>query len=98
MSMTKRTARKAFDPVGDSWLYIAQLRTDLFQDTFPLSQIYVIIILPDGGPDLESLRVENATKTGWRQAYSIFWQVANALGQAEQKLSFEVRARMRAIE
>ncbi|KAJ7167503.1 hypothetical protein C8R46DRAFT_1163059 [Mycena filopes] len=52
-------------------------------DTFALSQAYAIIVLPNGGPDLEA--------AGWKQACSVFWQVAKALAQAEQLVSFEHR-------
>jgi serine/threonine-protein kinase haspin len=52
--------------------------------------MYAIIVLAHGGVDLEHFKFENAAKTGWRQAYSLFWQVANALDQAEQKFKFEV--------
>ncbi|KAG7097200.1 hypothetical protein E1B28_004571 [Marasmius oreades] len=60
-------------------------------DTFGVSQAYVIIALPDGGPDLEAFRFSNASKTGWRQASSIFWQVTKALAHGEQLVSFEHR-------
>ncbi|KAE9409962.1 hypothetical protein BT96DRAFT_962040 [Gymnopus androsaceus JB14] len=50
---------------------------------FSVSQAYAIIVLPNGGPDLEAMR--------WRQACSIFWQVAKGLARAEQLVSFEHR-------
>lgn len=59
-------------------------------DTFSVSQLYAIIILPNGGPDLEAYQFATPSRTGWRQACSIFWQVAKALGHAEQLVSFEV--------
>ncbi|KAJ6628927.1 hypothetical protein B0H10DRAFT_1989870 [Mycena sp. CBHHK59/15] len=59
-------------------------------DTFTVSQAYAIIVLPNGGPDLEAYTFKNA-KTGWKQACSIFWQVAKALAHAEQLVSFEHR-------
>ena len=59
-------------------------------DTFSVSQLYAIIILPNGGPDLEAYQFAAPSRTGWRQACSIFWQVAKALGHAEQLVSFEV--------
>ncbi|KAI3615198.1 other haspin protein kinase [Moniliophthora roreri] len=59
-------------------------------DTFGVSQVYAIIALPNGGPDLEAYKFTNASKTGWRQASSIFWQVTKALARAEQLVSFEV--------
>ncbi|TRM68184.1 hypothetical protein BD626DRAFT_450537 [Schizophyllum amplum] len=60
-------------------------------DTFNVSQLYAIIILPNGGPDLEAYQFTTPSRTGWRQACSIFWQVAKALGHAEQLVSFEHR-------
>lgn len=59
-------------------------------DTFKVSQVYVIIVLPNGGPDLEAYTFYNANRTGWRQASSLFWQVAKALAHAEELVSFEV--------
>ncbi|KAF7301926.1 Other/Haspin protein kinase [Mycena indigotica] len=58
-------------------------------DTFAVSQAYAIIVLPNGGPDLEAYTF--AAKNGWKQACSIFWQVAKTLGHAEQLVSFEHR-------
>ncbi|KAJ7228410.1 other/Haspin protein kinase [Mycena pura] len=58
-------------------------------DTFAVSQAYAIIVLPNGGPDLEAYKF--ASKGGWKQACSIFWQVAKALAHAEQLVSFEHR-------
>lgn len=60
-------------------------------DSFTVSQVYAIIVLPNGGPDLEAYAFESATKTGWRQACSLFWQVTRALAEAEDIVSFEVR-------
>ncbi|KAF8076644.1 hypothetical protein FPV67DRAFT_1664901 [Lyophyllum atratum] len=60
-------------------------------DKFLVSQIYAIIVLPNGGPDLEAYKFVNAGKMGWRQACSLFWQVAKALAHAEQLVSFEHR-------
>ncbi|KAF9054958.1 hypothetical protein BDZ89DRAFT_975088 [Hymenopellis radicata] len=60
-------------------------------DTFSLSQVYAIIVLPNGGPDLESYTFKAPTKLGWRQASSVFWQVAKSLAHAEQLVSFEHR-------
>ena len=48
-------------------------------------------MLPNGGLDLEAYKFMNPSKTGWRQACSLFWQVAKALAHAEQLVSFEVR-------
>lgn len=59
-------------------------------DTFKVSQVYAIIVLPNGGPDLEAYAFQNPSKTGWRQACSLFWQVAKALSHAEALVSFEV--------
>ncbi|KAG2013306.1 other/Haspin protein kinase [Coprinopsis cinerea AmutBmut pab1-1] len=60
-------------------------------DTFKLSQVYAIIVLPNGGPDLEAYSFNNPTKQGWKQACSIFWQVAKSLAHAEHLVSFEHR-------
>ncbi|KAJ7490320.1 hypothetical protein B0H11DRAFT_1912306 [Mycena galericulata] len=60
-------------------------------DTFAVSQAYAIIVLPNGGPDLEAYTFKSVSKNGWRQACSIFWQVAKALAHAEQLVSFEHR-------
>ncbi|KAG2154994.1 uncharacterized protein EDB93DRAFT_1080979 [Suillus bovinus] len=60
-------------------------------DTFGLSQVYAIIVLPNGGPDLEAFTFKNAARSGWHQACSIFWQVATALDQAEDLMAFEHR-------
>ena len=59
-------------------------------DSFLVSQCYAIIVLPNGGPDLEAYKFINPTKVGWRQASSLFWQVAKSLSLAEQLVSFEV--------
>lgn len=54
--------------------------------------MYAIIVLPNGGPDLEAYTFAQATKNGWRQACSLFWQVARTLSQAEDLVRFEVRS------
>ncbi|KAF9569114.1 hypothetical protein CPC08DRAFT_813270 [Agrocybe pediades] len=60
-------------------------------DNFKVSQVYAIIVLPNGGPDLEAYTFHNANRVGWRQACSLFWQVAKALAHAERLVSFEHR-------
>jgi serine/threonine-protein kinase haspin len=60
-----------------------------------VSQVYAIIVLPNGGPDLEAYTFSEPTKTGWRQACSLFWQIARALATAEDLVSFEVRCSIR---
>ncbi|KAI0940133.1 hypothetical protein AcV5_001323 [Taiwanofungus camphoratus] len=60
-------------------------------DTFTVSQVYAIIVLPNGGPDLEAYTFETASKTGWRQACSLFWQVTRTLAEAEDLVCFEHR-------
>ncbi|KAG6830326.1 hypothetical protein H0H92_001261 [Tricholoma furcatifolium] len=60
-------------------------------DTFLVSQMYAIIVLPNGGSDLEAYKFTHSSKVGWRQACSIFWQVAKTLAHAEQLVSFEHR-------
>lgn len=80
-----------FDLVSLSTLFPCQLDADVGgTDTFTVSQMYAIIVLPNGGPDLEAYAFTNSTKTGWRQACSLFWQVAKSLAHAEQLVSFEV--------
>lgn len=56
--------------------------------------MYAIIVLPNGGLDLEAYKFLNASKMGWKQACSLFWQVAKALAHAEQLVSFEVRGEL----
>ncbi|KAF8351644.1 hypothetical protein F5887DRAFT_1269216 [Amanita rubescens] len=60
-------------------------------DSFTLAQVYAIVVLPNGGPDLEAYTFTNPRKSGWRQACSVFWQVTKALAYAEQFVSFEHR-------
>ncbi|KAG6842041.1 hypothetical protein C0991_003567 [Blastosporella zonata] len=60
-------------------------------DNFLVSQVYAIIVLPNGGPDLEAYKFLNPNKMGWRQACSLFWQVTKTLAHAEQLVSFEHR-------
>ncbi|PCH40873.1 hypothetical protein WOLCODRAFT_137049 [Wolfiporia cocos MD-104 SS10] len=60
-------------------------------DSFPVSQMYAIIVLPNGGPDLETYTFPISSKTGWRQACSLFWQVARSLAEAEALVCFEHR-------
>ncbi|QRV88153.1 Serine/threonine-protein kinase [Ceratobasidium sp. AG-Ba] len=58
-------------------------------DSFSPSQLYALLILPDGGPDLEHYTF--VPRTSWRTAFSIFWQVAQTLAQAESLVRFEHR-------
>ncbi|KAG9120134.1 hypothetical protein FRC07_004503, partial [Ceratobasidium sp. 392] len=58
-------------------------------DSFLASQLYVLLILPDGGPDLEHYTF--VPRTSWRTASSIFWQVAQTLAGAESLVRFEHR-------
>ncbi|KAI6035053.1 hypothetical protein F5J12DRAFT_790723 [Pisolithus orientalis] len=60
-------------------------------DSFALDQMYAIIVLPNGGPDLESFVFKSPSKYGWQQACGVFWQVARALAQAEDLVHFEHR-------
>lgn len=61
-----------------------------FQDTFSGSQVYAIIVLPNGGPDLEAYAFSSPSKNGWAQACGIFWQVVCSIADAENLVSFEV--------
>lgn len=49
-------------------------------------QVYAVLVMTDGGTDLESLRIKS-----WLQAASIFWQVVGGLGTMEAKYEFEHR-------
>ncbi|KAI0268119.1 hypothetical protein BC834DRAFT_867963 [Gloeopeniophorella convolvens] len=60
-------------------------------DMLAVSQVYAIIVLPNGGPDLEAYTFAQPTKTGWRQACSLFWQITRTLATAEDLVSFEHR-------
>ncbi|KAH8094843.1 hypothetical protein BXZ70DRAFT_339376 [Cristinia sonorae] len=60
-------------------------------DGFPVSQVYAIIVLPNGGPDLEAFSFSSSSQTRWRKACSIFWQVTRALAEAEDLVRFEHR-------
>ncbi|KAI0089068.1 hypothetical protein BDY19DRAFT_985076 [Irpex rosettiformis] len=60
-------------------------------DGFAVSQLYAIIVLPNGGPDLETFAFDPSSKKFWSQACSIFWQVTRALSEAEDMVHFEHR-------
>ncbi|KAI0033754.1 hypothetical protein K488DRAFT_23698, partial [Vararia minispora EC-137] len=60
-------------------------------DMFTASQVYAIIVLPNGGPDLEAYVFTRPVKSGWHRAASIFWQVARMLANAEKLVAFEHR-------
>ncbi|OCB87488.1 hypothetical protein A7U60_g5393 [Sanghuangporus baumii] len=63
-------------------------------DHFTPKQTYAIIVLPNGGLDLENFSfnsVDLMGGSGWRQACSIFWQVVRSLGNAEEFVHFEHR-------
>ncbi|SPO21432.1 related to ALK1 - protein kinase [Ustilago trichophora] len=49
-------------------------------------QVYALIVMSDGGTDLESLKVKS-----WLQAASIFWQVVAGLSEMESRYEFEHR-------
>ncbi|KAJ3484124.1 hypothetical protein NLI96_g5861 [Meripilus lineatus] len=57
---------------------------------FNVSQLYAIIVLPNGGPDLEAF-VFSTPKARWSQACSLFWQVTRALAEVEDLVQFEHR-------
>lgn len=57
---------------------------------FDDNQYYTLIVLADGGVDLESFQFDSTI--GWKQAAGVFWQVVDALAQAELWTSFEVSA------
>ena len=89
----RERARKVFDQVKTirCEFFLMKIAHTLLPDTFKVSQVYAIIVLPNGGPDLEAYTFYNASRTGWRKASSLFWQVAKALAHAEELVSFEVR-------
>lgn len=68
-------------------------------DSFTENQLYAIVVLPNGGIDLETYAFAKSSPsggttkggTGWRDAAEVFWQVTTALAKAEELLKFEVR-------
>ncbi|ORX37137.1 hypothetical protein BD324DRAFT_624931 [Kockovaella imperatae] len=58
-------------------------------DAFLSNQRYAIIVLGNGGPDLEAFKFDKAH--AWIQAAAVFWQVASALARAEKWAEFEHR-------
>jgi serine/threonine-protein kinase haspin len=71
------------------WIFASL--TSIRKDTFSVSQVYAIIVLPNGGPDLEAYTFSSPSKNAWIQACSIFWQVVYSIADAENLVSFEVR-------
>jgi serine/threonine-protein kinase haspin len=55
-------------------------------DILPYDQTYCILVLANGGSDLETLKLKN-----WQQALGIFVQVCRALAKAELAYKFEHR-------
>lgn len=55
---------------------------------FTSAQQYAILVLADGGNDLESFKF--STHNGWVEAASVFWQVVASLAKAEEEVEFEV--------
>ncbi|KAK2466054.1 hypothetical protein APHAL10511_001696 [Amanita phalloides] len=74
-----------------SYSYNFGMNTTKQKDLKVSGPVYAIIVLPNGGPDLEAYTFTNPGKSGWRQACSVFWQVTKALAHAEQLVSFEHR-------
>src|SRR6266702_446111 len=91
MNTTRPKVQKAFDQVRLSLLHSSTFMASTRPDMLPVSQVYAIIVLPNGGPDLEAYTFSQPTKAGWRQACSLFWQIVRALATAENLVSFEVR-------
>ncbi|EIW67554.1 hypothetical protein TREMEDRAFT_64143 [Tremella mesenterica DSM 1558] len=58
-------------------------------DCFDSEQLYAVLVLNDGGIDLESFNFDPVK--GWEQAVGVFWQVADSLGRAEDWARFEHR-------
>lgn len=59
-----------------------------WSENFTAKQRYALVLLSDGGIDLETFKFDSAS--GWVQAAGMFWQVADALARAEQWTKFEV--------
>lgn len=55
-------------------------------DVLGSQQVYALLVMTDGGMDLESLKVKS-----WLQATSIFWQVLAGLSEMETRIEFEHR-------
>lgn len=60
------------------------LRPDFYED----DQLFAIIMLENGGTDLE-----HSALACWQEAADVFWQVAFALARGEKAREFEVVAR-----
>ncbi|CAE6423293.1 unnamed protein product, partial [Rhizoctonia solani] len=75
----------------DLWdVYDREFKSESMRpDSFLASQLFVLLVLPDGGPDLEHYTF--APRTSWRAAAGIFWQVARTLARAESLVGFEHR-------
>ncbi|PWN51992.1 hypothetical protein IE53DRAFT_378522 [Violaceomyces palustris] len=52
----------------------------------PPSQHYAVLVLSDGGPDLESAKLKD-----WSQAAGLFWQVTRGIAGMEEAFGFEHR-------
>jgi hypothetical protein len=54
-------------------------------DFYEEDQLFAIIMLENGGSDLEHTELN-----GWKEAADVFWQVAFALARGEKEREFEV--------
>ena len=81
-------ARNLFDQVRPIKLDLNALVDRFNLDAFDQHRRYAVIVLSDGGDDLEAFKFDNTT--GWVQAAGVFWQVADALARAEDEARFEV--------
>jgi hypothetical protein len=54
-------------------------------DFYENDQLFAIIMLENGGNDLEHTELN-----GWEEAANVFWQVAFALARGEKERQFEV--------
>lgn len=75
----------------DRWDTKRRVRTgegaeNIRPDVLGSRQAYALLVMTDGGMDLESLKVKS-----WMHAASIFWQVVVGLGTMESKYQFEHR-------
>lgn len=71
-----------------SFLVDAQTSHLMAVDVLPPTTHYAIIVLPNGGVDLEAYTFP--LSNAWKSAVSVLWQVTRALAVAEDRYQFEV--------
>lgn len=72
----------------DAWE--AERGTESPRPVFGAAQRFALVVLDDGGGDLESARFDSHS---WTTMAAVFWQVCDALARAETWTQFEVSAR-----